>query len=79
MDDDGDPSKTPAQPGLKLLLDLGPLLLFFVANSRPQLFTPLLKPFRSEALISGEHAGIFVATAVFIPAVLVELAIATSR
>jgi intracellular septation protein len=63
-------------PGLKLLLDLGPLLLFFVANSRSQLFTLLLKPFLSEALISGEHAGIFVATAVFIPEVLVALAIA---
>jgi intracellular septation protein len=68
-------AKPQLSPGLKLLLDLGPLLLFFFANTRPQLFAPLLKPFLSEALISGEHAGIFVATAVFIPAVLVALAI----
>jgi len=34
------------------------------------------RSFLSEALISGEHAGIFVATAVFIPAVLVALATA---
>jgi intracellular septation protein len=68
--------KPQLSPGLKLLLDLGPLLLFFFANTRPQLFAPLLKPFLSEALITGEHAGIFVATAVFIPAVLVALAIA---
>jgi intracellular septation protein len=67
--------KPQLSPGLKLLLDLGPLLLFFFANTRPQLFTPLLKPFLSEALITGEHAGIFVATAVFIPAVLAALAV----
>jgi intracellular septation protein len=66
--------KPQLSPGLKLLLDLGPLLLFFFANSRPQVFAPVLKPFLSEALITGEHAGIFVATAVFIPAVLAALA-----
>jgi len=68
-------TKPQLSPGLKLLLDLGPLLLFFFANSRPQVFAPLLKPFLSEALLTGEHAGIFVATAVFIPAVLAALAI----
>jgi intracellular septation protein len=68
--------KPQLSPGLKLLLDLGPLLLFFFANSRPQVFAPLLRPFLSESLLTGEHAGIFVATAVFIPAVLVALAIA---
>jgi intracellular septation protein len=62
-------------PGLKLLLDLGPLLIFFFANSRPELFAPLLKPFLPASLITGEHAGIFVATAVFIPAILAALAI----
>jgi intracellular septation protein len=67
--------KPQLSPGLKLLLDLGPLLLFFVANSRPQLFAPLLAPFLADSLVTGEHAGIFVATAVFIPAILVALAI----
>jgi intracellular septation protein len=68
-------TKPQLSPGLKLLLDLGPLLLFFFANSRPQFFAPLLRPFLSESLLTGEHAGIFVATAVFIPAVLAALAI----
>jgi intracellular septation protein len=62
-------------PGLKLALDLGPLLLFFFANSRPALFAPLLAPFLPQALLTGEHAGIFTATGLFIPAVLVSLAV----
>ena len=48
------PDRAPLNPMLKLALDLGPLLLFFVANSR---------------------YGIFAATAVFMIAVLVALAI----
>ena len=67
--------KPQLSPGLKLLLDLGPLLLFFFANSRPQFFAPLLSRFLPEPLITGEHAGIFVATAVFIPAILAALAV----
>jgi intracellular septation protein len=68
-------SKPQLSPGLKLVLDLGPLLLFFFANSRPALFAPLLALFLPQALLAGEHAGIFVATAVFIPAILVSLAV----
>jgi intracellular septation protein len=68
-------TKPQLSPGLKLLLDLGPLLVFFFANSRPQLFEPLLAPFLPPALLAGEHAGIFVATAAFIPAILIALAI----
>ena len=49
-------------PLLKLALDLGPLLLFFFANSRPALFEPLLAPIIPEAVAHGERAGIFVAT-----------------
>ena len=67
--------KPQLNPGLKLALDLGPLLLFFVANSRPELFAPLLAPFLPPELLTGEHAGIFAATAVFIPAMLVALAV----
>jgi len=69
------PPKPQLSPGLRLLLDLGPLLVFFVANTRPALFTPLLAPLLPDALLTGERAGIFVATAVFIPAVLVALAV----
>lgn len=68
-------AKPQLSPGLKLLLDLGPLLLFFFANSRPAFFAPLLAPFLPVTLVTGEHAGIFVATAVFIPAILAALAI----
>ena len=69
------PAKPQLHPGLKLALDLGPLLLFFVANSRPALFAPLLAPFLPPELLAGEHAGIFTATAVFIPAVLLALVV----
>jgi intracellular septation protein len=69
------PAKPQLSPGLRLLLDLGPLLVFFLANTRPALFAPLLTPLLPDALLSGERAGIFVATAVFIPAVVVALAI----
>jgi intracellular septation protein len=70
-----DDKKSQLSPGLKLALDLGPLLLFFLGNSRPALFAPLLAPFLPPELLAGEHAGIFTATAVFIPAVLLALAV----
>jgi intracellular septation protein len=69
------PKPSQLSPGLKLALDLGPLLLFFIAYTRPALFAPLLAPFLASELLAGEHAGIFAATAVFIPAVLVALVI----
>jgi len=65
--------RQPLSPGLKLALDLGPLLVFFLAYSRPALFSPLLAPVLPDALISGEHAGIFSATAIFIPTVVLAL------
>jgi intracellular septation protein len=68
--------KPKLHPGLKLALDLGPLLVFFLANTRPAWFAPVLSPFLSPELLSGPHAGIFTATAVFIPTVLITLAIA---
>jgi intracellular septation protein len=67
--------KPQLSPGLKLALDLGPLLLFFLGNSRPALFAPLLAPFLPAELLAGEHAGIFTATAIFIPAVLLALVV----
>jgi len=62
-------------PGIKLALDLGPLVLFFFANARPALFMPLVRPLFPEIAADGERAGIFVATAVFMVAVVVSLAI----
>ncbi|TMJ29099.1 MAG: septation protein A [Alphaproteobacteria bacterium] len=65
--------KSQLNPILKLALDIGPLLLFFVANSRPALFLPLFRPMLPAQLTSGEHVGIFVATAVFMAAVVMAL------
>ena len=62
-------------PTLKLVLDIGPLLLFFIANSRPAIFLPLLRPILPEGILSGERAGIFVATAVFMAAVVIALVV----
>jgi intracellular septation protein len=68
-------ARPPLHPLLKLALDLGPLLLFFVANSKPALFEPWLAPLIPDAVQTGARAGIFVATAVFMVAILVALAI----
>ena len=60
-------------PLLKLALDLGPLLLFFFANAKPALFEPWVAPLIPAAVATGERAGIFVATAVFMVAILASL------
>jgi intracellular septation protein len=67
--------QTQPSPLVKLALDLGPLLLFFFANSRPALFEPLIRQIIPAAIATGERAGIFVATAVFMVAILVALAV----
>jgi intracellular septation protein len=67
-------AKTQLNPLLKLALEMGPLILFFFANSRPALFMPLVGPLLPAAA-SGEKVGIFVATAVFMVAILVALAV----
>ena len=67
--------KPQLHPLLKLALDMGPLILFFVANSRPALFMPLIGPLLPEAVATGERAGIFAATAVFMVAILIVLVV----
>jgi intracellular septation protein len=67
--------KTQLNPILKLVLDIGPLLLFFIANSRPALFLPLFGPVLPARITTGEQSGIFVATAVFMTTVLLALGI----
>ena len=69
------PTKPQLNPALKLVLDLGPLVLFFLANSRPALFLPLVSPILPADVASGERVGIFVATAVFMVAVVIALAV----
>src|SRR5438045_1939683 len=67
--------KPQLNPTLKLVLDLGPLVLFFLANSRPALFLPFVSPILPADIASGERIGIFVATAVFMVAIVLALAI----
>jgi intracellular septation protein len=67
--------KPKLNPFLKLALDLGPLLLFFFANAKPALFEPWLAPLIPAAVQTGERAGIFVATAVFMVAIVAALVI----
>jgi intracellular septation protein len=60
-------------PLLKLALEMGPLLLFFLANSRPALFAPILSRILPAGLFEGPQAGIFAATAVFMVAMIASL------
>ena len=69
------PTKPHLNPLTKLALDLGPLVLFFFANAKPALFVPWVGPLIPASVASGERAGIFVATAVFMVAILVALVI----
>jgi intracellular septation protein len=68
-------AKPQLNPTLKLLLDLGPLVLFFLANSRPALFLPLVSPILPADIASGERTGIFVATAVFMAAIVIAFVV----
>ena len=67
------PSKV--NPLTKLALDFGPLVLFFFANARPGLFLPVLSPLIPAAVAGTDRGGIFVATAVFMLAILAALVI----
>ncbi len=66
-------AKPQLNPFAKLALDLGPLILFFYANAKPALFLPLVAPFFPNIAADAERSGIFVATAVFMVAVVVSL------
>jgi intracellular septation protein len=67
------PVKTAHPPWIKLVLELGPLAIFFVANLRPEWFRPLVSPFAPASLMADSNAGIFIATAVFMVAMIVSL------
>jgi intracellular septation protein len=70
------PSQKPElSPGLKMALDLGPLLVFVLGYFRPQWFVPVLSHVLPPHIFAGEQGGLFVATALFIPAILIALAI----
>jgi intracellular septation protein len=62
-------------PWLKFGVEMGPLILFFFANSRPKLFEPAVAPFLPPAILSGPNAALFTATLVLMAAVAVALAV----
>jgi len=66
-------AKPATPPWLKMTLEIGPLILFFFANARPKLFAPYAHLVLPAHLLVGENAGLFTATAVLIPAVLIAL------
>jgi intracellular septation protein len=66
-------NRPPENALLKLVLEMGPLIAFFLSNSKPDWFRPLLAPVLPAALISGEQSGIFIATAVFMVAMIASL------
>jgi intracellular septation protein len=76
-----DPATAPEKnsPWLKLTLELGPLVLFFFANARPKLFAPYAALVLPPHLLMGENAGLFTATAVLIPAVIIALIVSYLR
>ena len=67
------PAKPPENALLKLALEMGPLLVFFLANSKPDLFRPIFRSLLPSSLLDGPQGGIFVATAAFMVAMLVSL------
>jgi intracellular septation protein len=69
---------TPASPRsskalIKTLLELGPLVLFFAANARPEWFKPLLQWSGLTGMDDVVQTPLFMATAVFMVAMLVSL------
>jgi intracellular septation protein len=66
-------AKPPENALLKLVLEMGPLMVFFFANSKPDLVRPLLRPLLPAAIMDGPQSNIFVATAAFMVAMLVSL------
>jgi intracellular septation protein len=66
-------AKPPENAFLKLVLEMGPLMVFFIANNRPQLFRPILSTVLPATIMEGPQSGIFIATAAFMVAMLISL------
>ncbi|WGJ15650.1 septation protein A [Methylocapsa sp. D3K7] len=62
-------------PWVKFGIEMGPLMLFFVANAYPKLFAPAAALFLAPSVLNGPNAGLFTATAVLMVAVAVALAV----
>ena len=68
------PPRKALNPTVKFVLELGPLALFFAANSRPQLFHGLVGGLLPSDF-PPDKAGMLTATAVLIPATFIALVI----
>lgn len=78
--DTAEPRRRSTDSGwIKLVVETGPLILFFFANARPKLFEPLVAPFVPPSLLRGENAGLFTATLVLMAAVVAALVFSWSR
>jgi intracellular septation protein len=62
-------------PWLKFALEVGPLILFFIANARPKFFAPLVAPLLPAQIMSGPNGGLFTATFVLMAAVAAALCV----
>jgi intracellular septation protein len=67
------PAKQKDNALIKLALEMGPLVLFFLANSKPDLFRGAVATVLGSELANGPQSGILIATAVFMLAMLVSL------
>jgi intracellular septation protein len=75
MTDAAAPARKELNPIVKLLLELGPLGVFFAANTRPEWFRPALQTIFPASLFEGQQGGIFVATAAFMIVVVIALVV----
>lgn len=74
--DGSKPGTIPARsmpPGLKVVLEMGPLGLFLLANFRPKIFEPTVRLIFPAGLFEGKQAGLFTATAVLMLATVAAL------
>jgi intracellular septation protein len=62
-------------PRLKIAVEMGPLILFFIANARPKLFAPMVAPFLPAQILNGSNGGLFTATLVLMAAVAAALCV----
>jgi len=60
---------------LKFAVEIGPLIVFFIANARPKLFAPLVSPFLPAQVLSGPNGALFTATLVLMAAVAAALCV----
>jgi intracellular septation protein len=64
-----------ASPWLKFAVEMGPLMVFFIANARPKLFAPMVAPFLPAQILNGPNGGLFTATLVLMASVAAALAV----